>query len=74
MNRVATFNFEGCFLTSIRNVDLDYSKIEGTEISVNFTMSYYKYNVICNSHEVKEFLLDGGINLDNHDKLIVKNN
>lgn len=74
MNRIATFNFEGCFLTSLKNVELDYSKIEGTELMATFTMSYYKYNLICNDEKVRNFILDGGINLDSHDKLIVKNN
>jgi hypothetical protein len=70
MNRVATFNFEGCFLTSIKNVELDYSKVEGTEIQATFTMSYYKYNFVCNDPALKEFILDGGVNMDDHDKLI----
>ncbi len=70
MNRQATFNFEGCFLTSLKNVELDYSKTENTEILVTFTMSYYKYNLVCNDLKLKEFILDGGINLDEHDQLI----
>ena len=40
MNRIATFNFEGCFLTDIKNVDLDYSKTESTEIITTFTLSF----------------------------------
>jgi hypothetical protein len=74
MNRVATFNFEGCFITSLKNVELDYSKIEGTEVMATFTMSYYKYNFVCNDQTLKEFILDGGGNLDAHDKLLVKHN
>jgi hypothetical protein len=74
MNRVATFNFEGCFLTSLKNVELDYSKVEGTEVLATFTMSYYKYNFVCNDPTLKQFILDGGGNLDAHDKLLIKNN
>ena len=74
MNRVATFNFEGCFLTSLKNVDLDYAKTDNTEIVCSFAMSFYKYNIISNSHEIKDFIPDGGVNLDDHDKLLTQNN
>lgn len=74
MNRIATFNFEGCFITSLKNVDLDYSKTDSTELTASFTMSFYKYNVVSNSHEIKGFIPDGGVNLDDHDKLLVQGN
>ena len=51
-----------------------YSKVEGTEVLATFTMSYYKYNFVCNDPTLKQFILDGGGNLDAHDKLLIKNN
>jgi hypothetical protein len=70
MNRLATFNFEGCFITDIKNVDLDYSKIDNTEIVTTFTMSFYKYNVFVNNQDLKNYIPDGGLYLDEHDKMI----
>jgi hypothetical protein len=70
MNRMATFNFEGCFITDIKNVDLDYSKIDNTEIVTTFTMSFYKYNVFVNNQDLKNYIPDGGLYLDEHDKMI----
>lgn len=72
MNRIATFNFEGCFLTDIKNVDLDYSKTESTEIITTFTLSFYKYNVFVNNNELRHFIPDGGLNLDDHDKNLIR--
>jgi hypothetical protein len=70
MNRMATFNFDGCFLTDIKNVDLDYSKTDNTEIVTTFTMSFYKYNVFINNHDLRNYIPDGGLYLDEHDKMI----
>ena len=72
MNRIATFNFEGCFLTDIKNVDLDYSKTESTEIITTFTLSFYKYNVFVNNNELRHFIPDGGLYLDDHDKNLIR--
>ena len=72
MNRIATFNFEGCFLTDIKNVDLDYSKTESTEIITTFTLSFYKYNVFVNTNELRHFIPDGGLYLDDHDKNLIR--
>lgn len=72
MNRIATFNFEGCFLTDIKNVDLDYSKTESTEIITTFTLSFYKYNVFVNNNELRHFIPDGGLHLDDHDKNLIR--
>ena len=72
MNRIATFNFEGCFLTDIKNVDLDYSKTESTEIITTFTLSFYKYNVFINNNELRHFIPDGGLYLDDHDKNLIR--
>ena len=74
MNRVATINFEGCWLTSLKNIYLDYSKTDSTELVASFTMAFYKYNVFSNGHDIKDFIPDGGINLDSHDKLLTKSN
>lgn len=74
MNRVATFNFEGCWMTSLKNVDLDYSKTDSTEVVASFTMSFYKYNIVSNSQEIKAFIPDGGVNLDAHDILLAQGN
>lgn len=72
MNRIATFNFEGCFLTDIKNVDLDYSKTESTEIITTFTLSFYKYNIFVNNNELRHFIPDGGLYLDDHDKNLIR--
>ena len=72
MNRIATINFEGCFLTDIKNVDLDYSKTESTEIITTFTLSFYKYNVFVNNNELRHFIPDGGLYLDDHDKNLIR--
>lgn len=72
MNRIATFNFEGCFLTDIKNVDLDYSKTESTEIITTFTLSFYKYNVFVNNNELRHFIPDGGLYLDDHYKNLIR--
>ena len=72
MNRIATYNFEGCFLTDIKNVDLDYSKTESTEIISTFTLSFYKYNVFVNNNELRHFIPDGGLYLDDHDKNLIR--
>ena len=72
MNRIATFNFEGCLLTDIKNVDLDYSKTESTEIITTFTLSFYKYNVFVNNNELRHFIPDGGLYLDDHDKNLIR--
>ena len=72
MNRIATLNFEGCFLTDIKNVDLDYSKTESTEIITTFTLSFYKYNVFVNNNELRHFIPDGGLYLDDHDKNLIR--
>ena len=72
MNRIATFNFEGCFLTDIKNVDLDYSKTESTEIITTFTLSFYKYNVFVNNNELRHFIPNGGLYLDDHDKNLIR--
>ena len=72
MNRIATFNFEGCFLTDIKNVDLDYSKTESTEIITTFTLSFYKYKVFVNNNELRHFIPDGGLYLDDHDKNLIR--
>jgi hypothetical protein len=69
MRRKCTFNFEGCWLKHIRNVDLDYSKTDGTDVTCNFSMAYYKYNVFNNDPELKKFFPDGLYN-DNHDALL----
>lgn len=71
MNRKCTFNFEGCWIKGIRNVELDYSKIEGTEMTCTFTLAYYKYNIINNDLENSAFFPDG-IYQDEHDKMIQK--
>lgn len=70
MNRIATFNFEGCFLTNIKNVDLDYSKTDKTEILTIFTMSFYKYNVFINNKELAKAIPENSLYLDDHDKKI----
>lgn len=70
MNRMATFNFEGCFITDIKNVDLDYSKTDNTEIVTTFTLSFYKYNVFVNNQDLKNYIPDSGLYLDEHDKMI----
>ena len=72
MNRIATINFEGCFLTDIKNVDLDYSKTESTEIITTFTLSFYKYNIFVNNNELRHFIPDGGLYLDDHDKNLIR--
>ena len=72
MNRIATLNFEGCFLTDIKNVDLDYSKTESTEIITTFTLSFYKYNIFVNNNELRHFIPDGGLYLDDHDKNLIR--
>lgn len=69
MKRMLTIHFEGCWLKNIKNVELDYSKTNGTEVQCTFTMSYYKYSIYTNSSEIKEFFPDG-VYLDNHDKLV----
>jgi hypothetical protein len=68
MNRIATFNFEGCFLTNIKNIDLDYTKTDKTEIIASFTMSFYKYNVFVNNKDLKGFIPENSLYLDDHDK------
>lgn len=73
MNRKCTFNFEGCWLKRIKNVDLDYSKIDGTEVTATFTMAYYKFNIFNNSADLKKLFPDGSY-LDNHDSLLNKMN
>lgn len=72
MNRMVTFNFEGCFLTDIKNVDLDYSKTDSTEIISTFTLSFYKYNVFVNNKNLRNFIPDQGIYLDDHDKKLIR--
>lgn len=74
MNRIATFNFEGCFLTNIKNVDLDYSKTDKTEILTTFTMSFYKYNVFINNKELAKAIPENSLYLDDHDKKIQQMN
>ena len=69
MNRKCTFNFEGCWIKRIKNVDLDYSKTDGTEIAATFTMAYYKFNIFNNSADLKQLFPDGGY-LDGHDALV----
>ncbi len=69
MNRKCTFVFEGCWLKKIKHVDLDYSKIEGTDVTSSFNMAYYKYSIINNDRNLKKFFPDGSY-LDNHDKII----
>ena len=69
MKRKCTINFTGCWLKNIKNVELDYSKTEGTEILTTFTMAFYKYNVFNNDADTKEFF-PGGIYTDEHDKLL----
>lgn len=69
MNRKCTFNFEGCWIKSIRNVELSYDKTEGTELGCTFTMAYYKYNVFNNDLETSK-LFPAGIYQDDHDKLM----
>ena len=44
------------------------------EINKNCNTIFYKYNIISNSHDIKDFIPDGGINLDAHDKLLVQSN
>jgi hypothetical protein len=70
MNRIATFNFEGCFITNIKNVDLDYSKTDKTEIITTFTLSFYKYNVFVNNKNLIGFIPENSLYLDDHDKKI----
>ena len=65
MNRKCTFNYQGCWIKQIRNVDLDYAKTEGTEVECTFTLSYYKYNVYNNSKDLQEFI-PSGIYYDGH--------
>jgi len=60
MNRIGTFNFEGCFLTNLKNVELNYAKTSETEQLVTFTMSFYKYNFYSNSAELKKLIPDNG--------------
>lgn len=72
MKRKCTFNFEGCWIKNIKNVELDYSKVSGTEIACTFTMAFYKYSIYNNDKDTKEFFPDG-LYLDNHDKLIYNN-
>ena len=74
MNRVATFHFEGCWLNSLKNIDLDYSKTDSTELVASFTMSFYKYDIFANDQNIKGMIPDAGINLDAHDKLLVQSN
>ena len=69
MKRKCTFNFEGCWLKAVKNVELDYAKTEGTEIMATFTMAYYKYNVFNNDLENRKFFPDG-LYQDDHDKLM----
>ena len=71
MNRKCTFNFEGCWLKSVRHVELDYNKTEGTEVTCTFTLAYYKYNIINNDLENSTFFPDGFYQ-DEHDQLIQK--
>lgn len=69
MNRKCTFVFEGCWLKRLKHVDLDYTKIEGTDVTASFTMAYYKYSIINNDKKLKQFFPDGSY-LDNHDKML----
>ena len=69
MNRKFTINFEGCWLKALRNVDLDYSKTDNTEVTCTFTLAYYKYNVFTNDPETRSLIPDG-LYQDEHDKLI----
>lgn len=71
MNRKFTLNFEGCWLKSLRNVDLDYAKTDGTEVTCTFTLAYYKYNVFANDSEARSLIPDG-MYQDDHDKLIAQ--
>lgn len=64
MNRIGTFNFEGCFITNIKNVELNYAKTADTESLITFTMSFYKINFYSNSKEVNNLLPGGGIYLN----------
>lgn len=63
MNRIGTFNFEGCFITNIKNVELNYAKVADTEQLITFTMSFYKINFYSNSVEVNNLLPGKGIYL-----------
>jgi hypothetical protein len=72
MNRLMTINFDGCFLTNIKNIDLDYSKVDNTEINCTFTMSYYQYKIFVNNKDLRKFIPDQGIGLDDHDKKLIK--
>lgn len=69
MNRKCTFNFEGCWIKRIKYVDLDYAKIDGTEVTCSFDMAYYKFNIFNNSDDLKKLFPDGTY-LDNHDQLL----
>jgi hypothetical protein len=72
MKRKCTINFTGCWLKNIKNVELDYSKTEGTEIVTTFTMGFYKYNIFNNDKDTKEFF-PGGIYTDEHDMIQQQN-
>ena len=71
LNRKFTINFEGCWLKSLRNVELDYSKVDGTEVTCTFTLAYYKYNVFTNDTETRSLIPDG-LYQDDHDRLIAE--
>ena len=62
MNRKCTFNFTGCWLKRVKNVDLDYSKTDGTEVVCTFDMAYYKYNVVNNGEDLQKLFPEGSVN------------
>jgi hypothetical protein len=55
-NRVCTVNFDNVWLTSIEQVNFDYTKTDNTELTARAELKFYKYNIIVNDEHLKQFI------------------
>lgn len=54
-NRVCTVNFDNSWLTSIEQLNFDYSKTDNTELTARAELKFYKYNIEIHQEALKKF-------------------